>query len=1138
MTRKRVFEDARWCGPTELALSLALAGLVSLGSSAMAQSTNAQEIATLEAVRGRVTVIRLGQLQDPPPFALLLNDIVVTKEGRATVRFRSDGTVLRIGPESRVQINETANERDINVFFGRLWAHVVRWKERPTRFSTSSTIAAVRGTELSVGVAVDGDATQVAVLEGHVETQTDAGHLALTGGQTAVARKGQAPTLAVQVYPLDAVKWALYYPPVVSFEPGSVGSGPAQARVRESVEAYRKGDLAHAIESLEGVEAKDIGDPRFYTYRASFLLATGKVDEAGKDLDQALKLAPGDGAALALQAVMAVVANQADKALETANRAVAADPKAASAHIARSYARQARFDLDGARESLETAVKLEPNDALGWARLAEIRSSQGHLDAALEAARKAVALDAGLSRTQTVLGYAYLTQVKTREAKEAFAKAVELDKADPLPRLGLGLARIREGELAAGTQEIEIAASLDPGQSLVRSYLGKAYFEARRGPLDAREYDVAKGLDPKDPTPWLYDAIAKQTTNQPVEALRSFEQAIDLNDNRAVYRSRLLLDADLAARSASLGRIYTDLGFQDLGLVEGWNSVNTDPSDYSGHRLLADNYAAQPRHEIARVSELFQSQMLQPLNTTPIQPRLGESSLLLISGGGPSALAFNEFNPLFNRNGVRAQGSFTVGEQSTFAGEGIVSGIYDKVSFSAGYSGFKTDGFRDNADQDDKIANAFFQAQLSPDTSVQAEYRYRNTELGDVRLRFFPDDFFPGERRKEERNTVRAGARHLFAPGSMLLASVMYQDLQASRKDAEPPFPEVFNSDEESQDAIGSEAQYLFRSRHVALTTGAGFFKIDGHIDTTVVIDPELIPPPDNAFQVPIDSSLKHTDLYAYSYLKPVEQLTATVGLSADLLRSDSLLVGNQDHVNPKFGLLWKPLPSTTLRGAAFKAIKRTLITDQTLEPTQVAGFNQFYDDFNATRAWRYGGAIDHKFPKDLFGGAEYSRRNLEIPFVPATENPVAELEKAHEDLARAYLFATPHPWLALRAEYLFERFESEGLTDLFPTKVDTHRLPLGLSFFHPKGLSASLTATYVDQDGEYVRIGGAREAGNDQFWTVDVALSYRLPRRYGFVAVGATNLFDEEFQYFDTDVRNPVLQPTRRIYGRVVVAF
>ena len=59
---------------------------------------------------------------------------------------------------------------------------------------------------------------------------------------------------------------------------------------------------------------------------------------------------------------------------------------------------------------------------------------------------------------------------------------------------------------------------------------------------------VAKAYDPRDPTPWFYDAIRKQTDNRPVEALQDLEKSIELNDNRAVYRSRLLLDQDLAAR--------------------------------------------------------------------------------------------------------------------------------------------------------------------------------------------------------------------------------------------------------------------------------------------------------------------------------------------------------------------------------------------------------------------------------------------------------------------------------------------------------------------------------------------------------------------------------------------------------------
>jgi hypothetical protein len=89
-----------------------------------------------------------------------------------------------------------------------------------------------------------------------------------------------------------------------------------------------------------------------------------------------------------------------------------------------------------------------------------------------------------------------------------------------------------------------------------------------------------------------------------VEALHDLERAIVNNDNRAAYRSRLLLDQDLAARSAALGRIYSDLGFEQLGLVEGWKSVNTDPGDYSGHRLLADRQPKVQSRDVPLDDEL------------------------------------------------------------------------------------------------------------------------------------------------------------------------------------------------------------------------------------------------------------------------------------------------------------------------------------------------------------------------------------------------------------------------------------------------------------------------------------------------------------------------------------------------------
>ena len=154
------------------------------------------------------------------------------------------------------------------------------------------------------------------------------------------------------------------------------------------------------------------------------------------------------------------------------------------------------------------------------------------------------------------------------------------------PRFGLGLAIIRDGALAEGRRYLEMAVGLDSSNSLLRSYLGKAYFEEKRDPLDAKQFAIAKQLDPLDPTPYLYDAIRLQSVNQPVEAMLSMEKSIELNDNRAVYRSRELLDSDRATRGANLAQIYDDLGFEQLAVNQGYESLTLDPGNTSAHRFL------------------------------------------------------------------------------------------------------------------------------------------------------------------------------------------------------------------------------------------------------------------------------------------------------------------------------------------------------------------------------------------------------------------------------------------------------------------------------------------------------------------------------------------------------------------------
>jgi tetratricopeptide (TPR) repeat protein len=1100
--------------------------------------TQVQSVATAVSVQGMVDAQTKGTTQW---HAVKLNDVFgagdtirVGEKSRADISLL-DQSVLRLNANTTMTIQAPKEERTGVIDLLRGAAHFFSRGPKSLEVQTPFTVAGVRGTEFSVSV--EQSATLLSVFEGTVLAENSSGSLTITSGQSAVAEAGKAPVLRLVVHPRDAVNWTLYYPPVIYFRPDDFPAlGDWQAKVRQSIEFYSRGNLQEALESIATVPAT-IKVPRFFAYRASLLLAVGRVDGANADIERALNLNPGDSDALALQAIIALVQNQKEKALEVATRATTSAPYSATALIALSFAQQAMFDLAGARASLQKAVELDPQNALAWARLAEIWSSSGYLDRALDAAKKAVALDPTLSRTQTVLGFAYLTEVRTKEAKEAFQQAIALDQGDPLPRLGLGLARIREGRLDDGGRQIEIAASLDPGNSIVRSYLGKTYYEEKRTSLDEREYAVAKGLDPHDPTPWFYDAIAKQTTNRPVEALHDFQHAIELNDNRAVYRSRLLLDSDLAARSAALARIYSDLGFQDLALVEGWKSVNTDPTNFSAHRFLADSYSVLPRHEIARVSELLQSQLLQPINITPIQPRLAESNLLLISAQGPATLSFNEFNPLFNRNGVALQSSGLIGEHDTYGGEGVVSGIYQNASFSMGGFHLTTDGFRQNADQQDDIATAFLQYEVSPKTSVQGEFRYRNTDHGDLDQRFFPEDFFPGERHNDETYTYRAGGRHAFSPDSILLGSFIYQDAHFGLNDNQPTPPATFVQLKRPENAYAVELQHLFRSPYVNLTSGFGYFNINGRVDQLIQLD--LPPPIGPEISASSSTDLDHVNIYTYSYFNFRNDITLTVGGSGDFLNGDSPEVGTINQFNPKLGITWEPIPGTTLRAAVFRALKRTLITNQTLEPTQVAGFNQFFDDLNGTNAWEYGGAIDQKFTTDLFGGVEYSERLLKVPVVNLIANPemptVQQLD-SDEYMVSTYLFWTPHPWTALRMQYMFERFELPSLTG--NPLVNTNRVPFGMNFFHPSGLSTVVTATYWNQNGDFERPSGNIESGHDDFWTVDASINYRLPKRYGFITFGATNLFDQSFKFFDTDTANPMIQPVRTLFGRVTLSF
>jgi tetratricopeptide (TPR) repeat protein len=1090
-------------------------------SAAAGCETTAGRLATAE---GRVEIQRSGTVDWQ---AVALNSelcqgdtVRAGPRSRATVVLANQA-VLRIDQNTAMRLDRVSPVQEEKSFLSLVKGTLQSFSRKPPSFEVSTPYlnGSIEGTEF-VFRADDGESV-LTVFEGVVVASNDQGSVSVGGGEAATARSGQAPQARTVVRPRDAAQWSLYYPSVLA-----AGGDGVSILLQEA--------------------ASD--------------LSVGRVDEAQAKVEQAIAAGGSDaGLAHALRAVINVVQNRNEQALADAQQAVALAPDSTAAKIALSYAQQANFRLQEARATLQQAVSQHSDNALALARLAELQLMLGETEKAIATAQQAVDLAPELGRSQNTLGFAALAGFRSSEAEAAFTRAIELDSADPLPHLGLGLAKISTGDLAGGRGEIELAVGLDSSSALLRAYLGKAYFEEKRTPLDAQQYRIAKELDPLDPTPYLYEGILKQTENDPVGALRDVEKSIELNGNRAVYRSRLLLDSDEAARNVSLARIHADLGFQQLALVEGYNAVNTDPTNPSAHRYLADSYAVLPRHEIARVSELLQSQLLHPLNLQPIQPRAAESNLGLISSGGPATASYNEFNSLFKRNQVNAIVSGMAGEQHTGSGEAVVGGTYNNWSYSLGVSRFDTNGFRDNNDQTDDIGNAFIQTALSPDTSLQFEYRHRETENGDLNLHM-NKSFQPFLRGETQFDAYRGGLRHAFSPNSTVLASVTYKDQDKGFTDLiVDPLGNVvagFGEDGPVGHALGTELRHLYRTDKYNLTAGAGYFNID-QSKTSLYYDPvsgQFLPIPPQAAP-PQDLGAKHRNAYLYSNIRALPDVTLTLGVSWDSFDPDDTSSESRDQFNPKLGVTWQVQPGTTLRAAAFRVLKRSLITDQTLEPTQVAGFNQFYNDIESTTdSKRYGLGLDQKFSQRMFGGVEFARRDLNLPYTytdttagPPPFTTYTGRTDWQEDEARAYLFMTPTDQLALSMEYQYQRRDKSYSP--FPgaesiDEIKAHKIPLGIRYFTDSGWTLALKATYVKEyydSGSVCALGAPFCSVTEQdsdFWLADATASYRLPRRRGFLTVGATNLFDKDFAYEQVDSLNPSMQPARMIFGRVTLYF
>ena len=1076
--------------------------------------------------------------------------IATGPRSRATVTLLASNQHVRINQNTTIRIVAEMPQAPRSVI--ELLQGIIRLFNpigRPLDVRTPFVTAGTEGTEFFVAYDAQTEETRAGVTEGLVRVTRDVDFVLLAAGQAAMAPR-VGPLQRLDIVPADAVRWSIFYPPAMWSLPPQEEMA-LDPRVATAWQAWRTGDLGAFADALSAIpEIRPPPQPSPLNARsllrlAALLLVVGQVEEAEAAIAHAALANAAAPLIPALRAIIAVARNRTEEALVLSESAVVASRQGGDqaavtgAAIARSYALQSAFRLPEAREILETVGSAD--DPLVLARLAELDLSLGNNRAARREAQRANQLAPSLSLTSSILGFAALANFDFAPARTAFERAAAQNPGDPLPHLGLGLVAIRSGPLLSfgsrnleeGRRELVIAVALDPENSVARSYAGRTYAELRLYPDAFREWALAEAADPNDPTAPLYRAFALRALNRPIEALRDIERSIALNDNRAVYRSRLLLDQDLATRTTDLASVYRDLGFDQLALSEGYRSVIVDPANPGAHRFLSDSYLDLPRHETASDSELLQSLLLQPLNVQPVRPRLARDGLGILDLGGPSRIGFNEFSPIFSSNGLSLLGDAFGGTQGTYGENFVLSGIHDNFSFSVGQFYYRTDGIRDNNQLQRNIENALVQVALSDRASLLVEYRHSALDQGDIDLLFDARSINPYVRESDDISQYRLGGRFDVAPGFTLVGVWTRQD-QTHQNTEQPKYDILFDREETGD--LFEAAAYVSRPRF-NLIAGAAYF--DSHsTDTGHISFPEF----EFVLDYTDDTDVTHTTAWVYATLSPTNNVRLTVGAAYDSFRADSPTQPDRDKLSPKAGLTWEITPRSILRAAYFKGLKRTLVGGQTIEPTQVAGFNQLYDDSYSATAERWGVGFDHKLSDRLFAGIEWSQRRLDVPTLDATVFPPAVVDQAwEEDTARAYVDWVISDRFSATLGLQWERLvrDPAGFSAGYFADMDLTKVPLEFRYFDPSGLFAFLRTSFVHESGNFQDYWTqALFSGQESFAVVDAGIGWRMPGRPIIGTLQVKNLFNTGFDFQDVDAMNPAFIPRRLLLGRITFRF
>ncbi|MFH1009300.1 MAG: tetratricopeptide repeat protein, partial [Candidatus Latescibacterota bacterium] len=916
-------------------------------------------------------------------------------------------------------------------------------KDIQIRIDTPTAVLGIRGTEVDIKIAPDLSGT-LTVLEGTLQVRNDIGALDVREGEQVLARAAMPLVKRIILNPEDAVQWTIPLPPLF----------------------YEQRIPNH----LRQVHAD---------------LTAGELSRAVEELTLVINIHPGDDVAWSLLSMTQLMLGRKPEALESARRAIQLQPGSSTAHLILAYAHQAGFDLDLALLATRKALVLDGGNVSALVNLARLRFGMDEPEEALSAAKEAVRIAPLQGETYNLLGFVLLAGRQVDQAVASFSRALELDPSLGEPHMGLALAYMRKGNAPQAMEEITTAVLLEPRRSLFLSYWGKMLYQIQRFEKALEVLAVAVKLDPRDPTPEFYSAVILRDLNRPTEAIAAINRAVALNDNRAVYRSRFLLDRDLASKNIDLSLLYNQLGLSAWARNKAMASVKQDYGNAAGHLFLSGALRDADDRNWAFAGESLLARLLQPANVNTFN-------------------TFNEYTNFFEKPDINGTITGLVGENKTGGGEIIVGGAIPdlNLALAAGSAYQETDGWR--GINGERVGNFAAYGKWDPtmNDGVMAVYsrqQWKQKDMGYPRYEWdAPRE--PDAWTDNSLTRIELGYHHHFSPQSDLLlhfsrmsSKTDLYDLKSFSQDLPGPPPttiigKTLLSGWNETPYYQLQGQFLFKAGTHQLILGSVQYWGDNDLDI-VISDVST----NNRKPIRNDTGRRFQSYYLQDIWRISRYFSAEAALYFDRMENGDPLYKTAwtlNEWNPRIGLIFTPTDQDTFRLAAFRYLLPYLTSR--IDPMDIGGIPVLRNNFQGSviregnltweREWRSG---------FLSLGGFYLEKDYTHQLVNAAAATVEQRDRGRMRGVAVALNQLLWQGVGLAASYRYQDVQDESLPE---ADREDHLVVAGLKYVHALGFSAALSETYRHSRFQSI------SRNDENIWLTDAKIGYEFPKKKGSI--------------------------------------